>query len=102
VAHGRPGASLKLLIGADNLFDFDQWKRPDEILQASDLVVMGRPGFDRTTPAPGTARATFVTVPQIAISSTDIRRRVRFGQSIRYMVPAGVEEYIRARRLYQQ
>ena len=43
-----------------------------------------------------------VTIPPIGIASTDLRRRVREGKSIRYMVPRGVEAYIEAQGLYRQ
>ena len=97
-----PGARLKLLIGADNLFDFEEWKSPDEILLKADLIVMSRPGFDpRKARAALVSRAACVTVPPIGISGTDIRRRVKFGQSIRFLVPREVENYIYARHLYR-
>jgi nicotinate-nucleotide adenylyltransferase len=43
----------------------------------------------------------FVTMPQIGISSTDIRRRVGDGLSVRYQIPRGVEAYIQAQKLYR-
>jgi nicotinate-nucleotide adenylyltransferase len=39
-------------------------------------------------------------IPALAISSTDVRRRVRDGRPIRFLVPAGVEDYIAAEGLY--
>jgi len=97
-----PGSPVKLLIGADNLFDFEGWKSPREILNLADLVVLTRPGFDPPSAHSGfLERASVVTVPQVGISGTDVRRRVKFKQSIRYMVPPAVEEYIRRRGLYK-
>lgn len=102
VAEQHPGVRLKLLIGADNLFDFEGWKSPEEILDMADLVVMTRPGYEVQHARTGyLAHAAMATVPQIGISGTDIRRRVKFGQSIRYLVPPGVEEYIRRHALYR-
>jgi nicotinate-nucleotide adenylyltransferase len=40
-------------------------------------------------------------MPQIDLSSTDLRQRVRHGQSIRYRTPRAVEAYITAHRLYR-
>lgn len=102
VAEGHPGTRLKLLIGADNLFDFEGWKSPLDILEIADLLVMTRPGYDAQKTRPGfPPHASLVTVPQIGISGTDIRRRVKFRQSIRYLVPPAIEEYIRRRGLYR-
>ncbi len=48
-----------------------------------------------------TRLARHVHVPQIGVSGTDIRRRVKMGRSIRYLVPRAVEEYIRLKGLYR-
>ena len=94
-------ASLSLIIGADNLIEFESWKGPDEILDLVDLIVMSRPGFPFNEVSGRPSRsAKFVNVPQIGISGTDIRRRIRMGRSIRYLVPSLVEEYIVKKHLY--
>jgi nicotinate-nucleotide adenylyltransferase len=95
-------AKLSLIIGADNFLDFQSWRAPEEILTLADLVIMNRPGFE-----PKEARSDFlrrsriVNVPMIGISGTDIRRRVKLGRSIRYLVPRSVEEYIYRNGLYR-
>ncbi|MBI3365779.1 MAG: nicotinate (nicotinamide) nucleotide adenylyltransferase [Ignavibacteriae bacterium] len=98
----HPGAALGLIIGTDNLMEFQTWKSPQEILAQVQLVVVNRPGFARHDARSEFARlSTFVNVPQIGISSTDIRRRVKLRRSIRYLVPPQVEEYIHQRNLYR-
>jgi nicotinate-nucleotide adenylyltransferase len=97
-----PDASLMLIIGSDNFLEFQTWKSPTEILARVQLVVMHRPGFPVDQTHHEFARlATFVNVPQIGISSSDIRRRIKLGRSIRYLVPREVEAYIREHNLYR-
>jgi len=102
LAGEHPGAALMLIIGSDNFLEFQTWKAPTEILARVQLVVMNRPGFEVDQSRHELARiATFVKVPQIGISSSDIRRRVKMGRSIRYLVPPAVEEYIVRHQLYR-
>jgi nicotinate-nucleotide adenylyltransferase len=101
LAAENPRAKLSLIIGVDNLLEFSSWKLPNEILSRADLVVLSRPGFDQRDAKNEFSRlATFVNVPQIGISGTDIRRRVKLGRSIRYLVPHRVGVYIERYRLY--
>ncbi len=98
-----PRAQFSLIIGADNLLEFAAWRAPEEILARADLIVMSRPGYELPPGASAYAHhARIVNVPQIGISSTDIRRRIKLGRSIRYLVPRAVEEYIAAKRLYRE
>ena len=48
-----------------------------------------------------TARVRFFRAPIIDIASRDLRRRVQAGESIRYLVPEGVEQTILGRGLYR-
>ncbi len=69
---------------------------------------MNRPGIEEADPlalpsfGEDARPITAVTIPPIGIASTDLRRRVRDGKSIRYMVPRGVEAYIEAQGLYRE
>jgi nicotinate-nucleotide adenylyltransferase len=91
-----------LLMGADMLADLPNWKNPDEIIRRAGLLVMERPGFDvRDRETRFVRNAVFVNTPSLGISSTQIRRRIREGKSIRYWVPAAVESFIREKGLYR-
>ncbi|MSS72156.1 MAG: nicotinate-nucleotide adenylyltransferase [Candidatus Latescibacteria bacterium] len=94
--------ALFLIIGADNVSEISSWHRPDRILDLATVVVVRRPGatLGRADPAL-TQRMRFVETPFIEISSTDIRRRIREGRSIRYLVPREVESYICEHGLYR-
>jgi nicotinate-nucleotide adenylyltransferase len=91
-----------LIMGADMLADLPNWRNPDEIVRRAGLLVMERPGFDgRIPPTDYSSAATFVRTPILDISSTQVRKRIREGRSIRYWVPAAVDSYIREKGLYR-
>lgn len=97
-----PRAQLYLLIGSDNLAEFRTWKSPREIITKCDLVVFPRPGFPLGEVKHDFVKAAqVVNIPHIGISASEIRRKVRAGKSIRYMVTRGVEEYIVKKGLYR-
>lgn len=106
LARQYPTDELYFLLGGDALRDFTQWNNPDVIIANAHLAVMQRPGaqIDLTSmeaELPGlTSRTTFVNAPEIGISATTIRERLRRSHSIRYQVPAAVERYITERGLY--
>ena len=88
-------AKLFLLIGEDMLaVPWLAWK---ELIQLCTITVAHRPGAK----TPKRARdLKWLEMPQIEISSSDIRQRVRAGKSIRYLVPPAVERYIHQHQLY--
>lgn len=96
----NPDDELFFLIGADSLVDLPTWREPERICKLARLVVVNRPGV--VPPAltmPGEPPL-FVDIPPIGIASSDIRRRLLEGKSIRYLVPKSVEAYIAAHDLY--
>jgi nicotinate-nucleotide adenylyltransferase len=102
------GTELFFLAGADVLRELPSWSRPRELLRlATAVVVFSRPGW----PSPdGSAvearlgvaqgRIMGLAMPGVDISASELRRRVRAGEPIRYLTPPAVEAYIRERRLY--
>jgi nicotinate-nucleotide adenylyltransferase len=108
VRNSHPDDELFFLIGADSLNDLPSWREPGRIAQLATIIVVNRPGIEEVNPAhfssfgPGSRTLLSVTVPPIGIASTDLRRRVAEGKSIRYMVPRGVEAYVEAQRLYRE
>jgi nicotinate-nucleotide adenylyltransferase len=93
-------AEIYLIMGADSAQDLGSWKDHETILEHSNVVVLGRTGVagDRVSQRAG-AR-TVLPTPLIELSSSDIRRQVHEGKSIRYLVTDSVEKYIRAENLY--
>jgi nicotinate-nucleotide adenylyltransferase len=115
VAHFREtlpeGTELFWLIGADSLLELHTWYQPARIAEVARIVTAVRPGYepgalanlnDMLPPeAIARLRADVIETPRIDISATQIRKRVTRGQSIRYLVPAAVEEYIKRQGLYR-
>ena len=105
----HPDDDLFFLIGGDSLVDLPQWREPGRILSLASLVVANRPGFDLPElslgipedPAHPARPIRHVAIPPIGIASTEIRRKLLEGRSIRYGVPRSVEAYIDAHRLYR-
>ncbi|HID95911.1 MAG TPA: nicotinate-nucleotide adenylyltransferase [Candidatus Latescibacteria bacterium] len=93
---------IYLIIGGDEALDIASWRRPDEIFDLCGVIVVNRPGYDvNVLGERWKARMTFTFVPQIDISSTRIREKVRRGESIKYLVPDSVESYIKEQGLYR-
>ncbi|HET7229103.1 MAG TPA: nicotinate-nucleotide adenylyltransferase [Longimicrobium sp.] len=95
----HPGAELYFLTGADNLRDLPRWKDPDEVARLARLVVVSRGGEGVPDGLPYPAVA--VPVTRVDVSSTEVRRRVKAGETIRYLVPRAVREVIERRGLYR-
>lgn len=100
------GTEVFFVVGADSLEDMPTWKDPARLLDLCRVLAMSRPGHEpdldalaRVLPAVR-ERVQVLPMPLIGISGTDIRRRVREGRSIRYLVPEEVRQYILAHRLY--
>jgi len=100
-------AKLFFLLGSDALFELAQWKEPSRLIQICHLVAFTRPGFalppleSLESAIPGLSQhVSFVEVPRIDISATQIRNRVSRGASIHRLVPQAVEKYILEQRLY--
>jgi nicotinate-nucleotide adenylyltransferase len=99
----HPDDKLVLLIGADNLAEFHLWRDAGRIFDLADVVVLTRPGAAVDRADPSVARRVEVCqVPSIGIEATLIRRRVREGKTITYLVPRPVEEYILSHGLYRE
>ncbi len=93
---------LFLIIGIDNLIDFPRWKNPNKLFALSEVFVMNRPGFTiHDAPAEYSSKVKYLKVPSLEISSSDIRKRVKEGKSIKYLVLPEIEKYISVNKLYK-
>lgn len=103
-----PGAELYFITGADAVLQICSWHNCHRLLASCQVVAATRPGYDlaelgRLADVVGTrlySRIHPLEVPALAISSSDLRRLVAAGRSIRYLVPESVEQYIHKHGLY--
>jgi len=106
IAQQQPGdVELYFVTGADAILEIFHWKDPEEVLSLSHVIAATRPGYDIAAfEAEAPTRhpnVSVMNIPALAISSTDIRARVREGRPIRYLVPEGVKNYIEKAGLYR-
>lgn len=96
-------AELFFITGADAVVEILSWKDPEAVLAEADFIAATRPDYDLTAIKSGLFRdrVTVIQIPQLNISSTDIRRRVLEGRSIRYLTPREVRRYIKERGMYR-
>ena len=94
-----PKADLFYLVGADHATQLHKWRAADELAQLVQFVVIPRPG-QASTVVPQPFRSQQLTGFPAAISSSEIRARVRKGLPLEPLVPAAVAEAIRNNGLY--
>ncbi len=111
--HG-PDTRLYWIIGADMLAGLDTWSRAEEVLEMAEIIVAARPPFQEEVERVflelegklpreriERIRAGLTATPLIDISSSDIRKRVTEGCSVRYLVPEPIRVYIDEHALYR-
>jgi len=95
----NPGAELFVVLGSDAAALLSTWERAEEVRDGAVLVVVTRPGAAAASPPEGW-RHQVVVVPQLDMSSTEIRDRVVEGRPIDFLVTPPVQRVIRERGLY--
>ncbi len=104
-----PENEYYFIMGADSLFQFESWKKPEEILEKVNILVAGRSEksyneidsqIDYLQSVYGCGHIEYLHSPNLEISSHNIRKRISNKQSIKYLVPEAVEKYIIENNLY--
>ncbi|MBN2027399.1 MAG: nicotinate-nucleotide adenylyltransferase [Actinobacteria bacterium] len=100
------------ITGADAILEILTWKEPEAVLREATFIAATRPGYDlkrleESLPEAekerhaSDPRVLVMEIPALAISSTDIRQRVKQGRPITYLVPEGVSEFIEKNGFYR-
>jgi nicotinate-nucleotide adenylyltransferase len=96
------GVKFYLIIGLDNLIELHTWKDPGKLFLLSEVVVLNRPGyFIQSVENEYSRRVVYIPAPNIDISASDIKNKIREKKSIKYLVPEKVEEFILENNLYK-
>jgi len=98
-----PEAVFHLIIGEDNLVSFHQWKEYEALLGLAKLIV-----YPRLNAAPSipkeldkyNGRICFLSGGLLSVSATDIREKIKMGETIEGLTPVDVTHYIEANHLY--
>ena len=106
----NPDTSYYLILGADTLFQIEQWKNPEIIMSLAGIIgaVRDDKNADDLKNKAAELEEKFSTevhilrMPHIGVSSSDIRERIRTGKNVRYMLPDKTLEYIKKNKLYQE
>lgn len=101
------GNKLYFIIGFDSLKEMDMWMRAEDLFKLTEFIVVNRGNRDcemdyeiKKKESLYGGKIHVVDIPDIGISSTDIRRRVKDGEGIRYLVADEVMNYIKMKGLY--
>lgn len=106
-----PQHQFRWIVGADCLYHLEKeplrgWKNGKELVEEFGIIVLNRKLTDSIIGDYRCAEKQNIfyipNSPEIDISSTEIRKRVQEGKSIKYLVPECVEEYIEQNKLYEQ
>lgn len=122
-----PATEFYFILGIDSFLDIPMWYQPERLMELTNFVVVSRPGFCFTSLSTMTAaredvlsgldagkldihktnlqngkEVILLKVTPIGISSTTMRRLIRGGASIKYLLPENAESYIIANKLYSE
>ena len=97
--------TVRWLIGADWVQALPTWHEAEQLVREVEFLIVGRRGYaidwEKLSEPFRALRKNVVTAPVVEISSSDIRRRIAAGMSIKYLVPERVENYLLERGLYR-
>jgi nicotinate-nucleotide adenylyltransferase len=125
----NPQVEFSLILGIDAFLDIPNWWRPERLVTLSDFIIISRPGYSfldlQSSPYIKIKKpilkdldafdieshranlfsqkeAVLLSLTPLSISSTEIRRLVQLGSSIKYLLPPAVQSYIMNNKLYKE
>ena len=106
----HPEADLHFITGGDAILEICTWEQSPDLFKMCQFIAATRPGYPlgaleglrETLGDAAFRRIHRLEVPALAISSSEIRRRVAAGQPVKYLLPESVENYITKHNLYRE
>lgn len=103
-----PDVELYFITGADAIMTIEDWKDFETLLSSCNIIGATRPGIEFQSLEKKVAhlrekynaKIELTTIPGLAISSTDLRQRIKNGDSVKYLLPEAVESFIYKKNLY--
>jgi nicotinate-nucleotide adenylyltransferase len=119
---------LYFILGIDSFLEIPTWWQPEKLMSLIDFIIIARPSFrfvdlllspyinaqrndleklnkeeleSYSTTLKSKRVVIALKIPLLDISATEIRKRIREGKSIKYLLPESVESYIIANKLYK-
>ena len=92
----HPDKEFYFILGADMVHDLPNWYKIDELIESVQLVGVNRLEYERKSDYP----ILWVDVPNVDISSTELRKSIKEGKPVRYLIPNDVVSYISENELY--
>jgi nicotinate-nucleotide adenylyltransferase len=103
----QPDEELTFIVGGDMAWSLPTWREPEAILELAAFAVAERAGArreevrERLADLAGATRIDYIDVPRMDVSSSALRRRIREGRPIDFLVPDAVGAYIEREGLYR-
>jgi len=94
-----PQHQFTIILGSDSFLNLDKWRSAELIMDRYELFVYTRAGFEVRTDLP--VKYTILDAPLLQISSTHIRKLIKNGKSVRYLLPDTVKEEIEKNHYYR-
>ena len=103
----KPDPDLFFILGIDAFLEINTWKEYERLFDYAHFVIISRPGYRKEKIEPFLMKSglenktlTIKETTLMDISSTNIRKMVQQGKSIRFLVPGPVRDYIAEKGLY--
>ena len=95
-----PNHEFSVIMGSDSFLNLPRWKNGEWLLQHYPIYIYIRPGYENLPDYPGAKSIHRLNAPLLPISSTEIRKNLKEGKSIRYLLPESVRSEIERNGYY--